>query len=134
MSSQPPTPILALGKHRAIAKAIGDVLVAHGFPMNGILITQPYSSASLALALRVLEPRPQALLIGGGYSDDEVADAHAVFDQYADEVGVFDGTVVVVRQGVSMSDGVATWVVGELKTHFQGRIASQGFVDRVLNM
>lgn len=87
---------------------------------------------SLALALRVLEPRPQALLIGGGYSHAEVADAQVVFREFADEVGVFDGTVVVVRQSVANRDGVAMWVIGELRGHFEGRTASQGSVDRVL--
>lgn len=134
MSSRLLIPILALGKHRDIAKAIGNVLVAQGFPINGILTTQLCSSASLALALRVLEPRPQALLIGGGYSDAEAADAHAVFYEYANEVGMLEGTVVVVRHGVAMRDGVAMWVIGELKAHFEARTASQGFVDRVLAM
>ena len=132
MSSPSPIPILALSKHRDIAKAIGNVLAAHAFTVNGILTTQPYSSAALALALRVLEPRPQALLIGGSYTDAEVADAQAVFHAYTEEVGIFEGTVVAVRQDVVRRDGVAMWVVGELKAHFEGRTASEGFVDRVL--
>lgn len=41
------------GKHRDIAKIIGNVLAAYGFPMNGILTMQPYSL--------------QALLVGDGY-------------------------------------------------------------------
>ena len=118
MSSPPPIPILALSKHRDIVKAIGNVLTAHAF----------------SIALRVLEPRPQALLIGGGYTDAEVADAQVVFHAYTEEVGIFKGTVVAVRQGVVRRDGVAMWVIGELKAHFERRTASEGFVDRVLAM
>lgn len=102
--------------------------------MNGILTTPPYSSAALALALWVLEPRPQALAIGSSYSDAEVADAQAPFHEYAEEVGILNQTVVVMRQGVRRRGGVATWLLGELKAHFEGRTASEGFVDRVLAM
>lgn len=106
------------GKHRDIAKIIGNVLAAYGFPMNGILTMQSYSL--------------QALLVGDGYSDAEVADAQAAFHDYAQEVSMFNGTVVVVRQGVVRTDGVAMLVIGELIAHFQGRTASEGLVDRVL--
>lgn len=61
-----------------------------------------------------------------------MAYAQTVFHSCAEEVGLFNGTVVVVRQGVVRRDGVAMWVVGELKAYFEGRTASEGFVDRIL--
>lgn len=64
--------------------------------------------------------------------DAKVADAQAAFHEYAQEVSIFNGTVVVVRQGVVRTDGVAMLVIGELKAHFQGRTASERLVDRVL--
>lgn len=134
MSSPLPIPILALGKYRDTAKAIGNVLAAHGFLMSGILTAQCYPSASLAVAHRVLERRPHTPLLGGDYSDAEASDAPAVLCEYTVEVGVFNGSVVVVRLGVVRRDGGATWVVEELKAQFESWAANEGFVDRLFAM
>ncbi|KAK3174102.1 hypothetical protein OEA41_001346 [Lepraria neglecta] len=80
-------PILTLGRHRPIAQTIAAVLAPHGFSVNGILDIDPYTSKELAGGLRVLEPRPQALLIGGGYTDQEAGQAEIVFDEYKKDVG-----------------------------------------------
>lgn len=71
------------------------------------------------------------MLIGAGYGDAEVADAQAVFHEYAEEASMFNGTAVVVRQSGVNRDGVAMWVIGGLEAHFKGRRA---FFDRVLAM
>ncbi|MCJ1457105.1 hypothetical protein MMC28_007471 [Mycoblastus sanguinarius] len=92
-------PILTIGKHRDIGQEVGRVLAPHGFSVNGILSMQTYSPTELALVLRVLEPRPQALLIGGGYSDAEAEQAEVAFNDYRKEVGVSDGKFVRVGPG-----------------------------------
>lgn len=43
-------------------------------------------------------------------------------------------TAVVIRQGVAKKDGMAMWIIGELKAHLEGRTVSKGFVDRVSAM
>lgn len=114
-------PILTLGRHREIAQSVAKVLQPHGFSVNGILSLENYSSTDLALALRVLEPRPQALLIGG-YTDEEAEQGRTVFDEYMKETGVSGGTVVKVGPGVLDKlgrEGVGNWVKEQLEGHFR---------------
>ena len=122
MASPATIPILTLGKHRPIGQTIATVLAPHGFSVNGILDIDPYTSKELAGALRVLEPRPQALLIGGGYTDQEAGQAELVFDEYKKDVGLEKGTVVRVGPGVLDKvgrEGVGVWIVGELEAYFR---------------
>lgn len=113
--------VLTLGKHRPIALTIAGVLAPHNYHVSGILSSQTYSSSELALALRVLNPLPRVLLVGGGYTDEEADQAKEVFKEYAKEVEVADGTVVRVGPGVLDKvgrDGVGKWIVGELDEWF----------------
>ena len=122
MTSPPTIPCLTLGKHRPIAQTIAGVLAPHGFSVNGILDIDPYTSAELAVALRVLEPRPQALLIGGGYTDEEAKQAQTVFDEYKKEVSLEKGTVVRVGPGVLNKvgrEGVGKWIIEQLEEYFR---------------
>ena len=81
-----------------------------------------WSDSELALALRVLEPPPQALLIGGGYTDEDADKAQAVFDEYTKEMGISNGRLVRVEPGVVERvgpNGVAGWVLEQLQGHFR---------------
>ena len=80
----------------------------------------PYSSRDLALTLRVLEPRPLAVIMGRGYSEEEADDARAVFKEYMNETGVSDRTVVKISQKVFDEvgkDGISSWVQNKLEEH-----------------
>jgi len=45
-----------------------------------------FSASTLASAIRVLEPQPRDLLIGGGYTHEEVEEARKVWTEYVKEV------------------------------------------------
>ena len=52
----------------------------------------PLSPKDLTLALRVLEPRPYAVLVGKGYSEEEeTTETRNVLAEYLKELGVDDG-------------------------------------------
>ena len=81
-----------------------------------------WSDSELALVLRVLEPRPQALLLGGGYTDEDAEKAQAVFDEYTKETDIPNGKLVRVASGVVEKvgpKGVAGWVLEQLQEHFR---------------
>ena len=122
MASLPTIPCLTIGRHRDIARNVASVLAPHGFSVNGILSMHTWSDSELALALRVLEPPPQALLIGGGYTDEDADKAQAVFDEYTKEMGISNGRLVRVEPGVVERvgpKGVAGWVLEQLQGHFR---------------
>ena len=122
MASLPTVPCLTIGRHRDIARSVASVLAPHGFSVNGILSMNPWSDSELALVLRVLEPRPQALLLGGGYSDEDAENAQAVFDEYKKEMDIPNGKLVRVAPGVVEKvgpKGVAGWVLEQLQGHFR---------------
>ena len=81
MYSPPPITIYTLGSDRS----------------NGILTDYPCSSAFLALAFRFLEPWNQTLLFANSCNDGRIVDAQAVLHEYAEEVAIVKGPVVVVR-------------------------------------
>ncbi len=122
MASLPTIPCLTVGRHRDIARNVASVLAPHGFSVNGILSMHTWSDSELAMALRVLEPRPQTLLIGGGYTDEEAEKAQAVFDEYTKEMDISNGKMVRVASGVVEKvgpKGVAGWVLEQLQEHFR---------------
>lgn len=83
---------------------------------------QTWSDSELAIALRVPEPRPRAILIGGGYTDEEADRAQAVFDEYTKEAGISNGKLIRVVPGVVEkvgSTGVGDWVYEQLQGHFR---------------
>ena len=121
MASLPTVPCLTIGHHRDIARSVASVLAPHGFSVNGILSMNPWSDFELALALRVLEPRPQVLL-GGGYSDEDAEKAQAMFDEYTKEMDIANGKLVRVAPGVVEKvgpKGVAGWILEQLQGHFR---------------
>ena len=82
----------------------------------------PWSDSELASALRVLEPRPQVLLLGGGYADEDAGKAQAVFDEYTKEMDIPNGKLVRVAPGVVEKvgpKGVAGWILEQLQGHFR---------------
>ena len=122
MASLPTVPCLTIGRHRDIARSVASVLAPHGFSVNGILSMNTWSDSELALVLRVLEPRPQALLLGGGYTDEDAQKAQAVFDEYTKEMDIPNGKLVRVAPGVVEKigpKGVAGWVLEQLQGHFR---------------
>ncbi len=122
MASLPTIPCLTIGRHRDIARNVANVLAPHGFSVNGILSMHTWSDSELATVLRVLEPRPQALLIGGGYTDEEGEKAQAVFDEYTKELDIPNARLVRVAPGVVEKvgpKGVAGWVLEQLRGHFR---------------
>jgi hypothetical protein len=119
----PPTPIsiLSLSQNRAIVRAIQEHIKPHGYNIGGILESDPFSKSELALALRVLEPRPAAVVIGRAYSEEETADAREVFSEYLKEVGIEQGTVIKITSQVFEEvgkEGVPKWVLEQLEEFF----------------
>ena len=122
MASLPTVPCLTIGRHRDIARSVASVLAPHGFSVNGILSMNTWSDSELALVLRVLEPRPQALLLGGGYTDEDAEKAQAVFDEYTKEMDIPNGKLIRVAPGGVQTvgpTGVAGWVLEQLQGHFR---------------
>ena len=122
MGSLPRVPCLTIGHHRDIARSVASVLAPHGFSVNGILSMNPWSDSELASALRILEPRPQVLLLGGGYADEDAEKAQAVFDEYIKEMDIPNGKLVRVAPGVVEKvgpKGVAGWILEQLQGHFR---------------
>ena len=122
MALLPTVPCLTIGHHRDITRSVASVLTPHGFSVNGILSISPWSDPELTLALRVLEPRPQVLLLGGGYSDEDAEKAQAVFDEYTKEMDIPNGKLVRVAPGVVQkvgAKGVAGWILEQLQGHFR---------------
>ena len=118
----PIIPILTLSQNREIARNIAKAIAPRNFSVNGILEMDPYSSRDLGLTLRVLEPRPLAVIMGRGYSDEEAEQAQTVFKDYMNETGVEDGTVVKISQKVFDEvgkDGISSWVQKQLEAQFR---------------
>jgi hypothetical protein len=118
--SSTPISCVTLGKHRHHAEAIASQLPLD-YSVVAILDEQSYSPANLGVISRVLRPRPRALLIGGGFSDEEVEGGIKAWEEYVKEVGVEGTAVIRVPVGTLQKIGegrVADWVSGELKRNF----------------
>ncbi len=117
-------PVLALGKDRDIVRTIASLLAARGFSINGIISSSEYTSDEVDLAMRVLEPRPKALLVFGGYTDGEMGQARRDFvDSLKDsKLQQGEGTVVIVGQDLAdggRREGAGEWIVQELRKLFK---------------
>lgn len=115
-------PVLTMGKHREMATRIGKMLAPHGYLVNGVICSPQYNNEELALALRVPEPRPQALMVGGGYTDEEAKQARDVFESYQKEVGFSTGTFVRVDPGALNAkgpDAIGKYCVEQLNATFR---------------
>ncbi|KAI1133609.1 hypothetical protein F5Y10DRAFT_259932 [Nemania abortiva] len=115
--------VLSLSQNRTVVRAIHDHISPHGFNICGILESNPFSTSELALALRVIEPRPQVLLVGRGYSEEETSSAREVFSQYMAHVGIEEGkgTLIKITSQVFEEvgkEGVPQWVLGQLESFF----------------
>ena len=120
--ANPIIPILTLSQNREMARNIAKSIATCNFSVNGILEMDPYSSRDLALTLRVLEPRPLAVIMGRGYTEEEAEKARTVFKDYMNETGTEKGTVVKISQKVFDEvgkDGVSSWVLKQLEVQFR---------------
>ncbi|KAI0874254.1 hypothetical protein GGS24DRAFT_353017 [Hypoxylon argillaceum] len=113
--------VLSLSQNRSVVRAIHDHISPHIFTINGILESDPFEPSELALALRVVEPRPQVVLVGRGYSEEETSSVRQIFSQYMTEVGIEKGTVIKITSQVFEEvgkEGVPEWVLGQLESFF----------------
>jgi hypothetical protein len=90
--------IFAVGQSRANAEAISGIFT-HPCHLSGILDTispHPYNFApeNLALALRVLHPRPRAIIVGEAISASDSADAVRVWKEYVLECKI-EGSLLI---------------------------------------
>jgi hypothetical protein len=84
--------IFAVGQSRANAEAISGI-ITHPYHLSGILDTvspPPYNFTpeNLALALRVLHPRPRAIIVGEAISASDSAGAVRVWKEYVAECDI----------------------------------------------
>ncbi|KAI0202603.1 hypothetical protein F4808DRAFT_420730 [Astrocystis sublimbata] len=122
MAQHTPISVLSLSQNRAVVRAIHDHISPLGFKIGGILESNPFSTNELALALRVIEPRPQAIIVGRGYSDEETSSARQVLSQYMRDAGIENGTVIKITSQVFEEfgkEGVPKWVLGQLESFFK---------------
>lgn len=121
MTTGKPVSIVSLSQNRIVVRAIHGHITPHGYNIGGVLESDPFSTNDLALALRVLEPRPRAVVVGRGYSDDEASQVREIFAEYTKEVGNEDGTVIKITDkvfGEVGKDGVPKWVLQQLQDYF----------------
>ncbi|WVO15480.1 hypothetical protein L204_103138 [Cryptococcus depauperatus] len=114
--------ILSLSQNRIAARSIHDHIQPHGFVISGVLESDPFSAKDLALALKVLEPRPQAVVVGRGYSEEEADQVRRVFVEYAHDVDI-TGTVIKISDEVFErvgKEGIPSWVLEQLQKHLRG--------------
>ena len=116
--------VLSVNQDRNVMRTADTHIKPHGYTIGGILewnSSQEFHLKHLAIALRVLEPRPQALLIGLGYSEAEHAFARKIFNEYMKEVGLTKGKVIKITEKDFKEVGkfgVPDWVLGQLKDFF----------------
>jgi hypothetical protein len=79
---------------------IHEHIAPHGFTIGGILESNPFSLNELTLTLKVLELRPQVVLVGRGYSEDETSIVRQVFLNYMADVEIEKGTVIKITNEV----------------------------------
>lgn len=107
----PPT-ALALGRLKPLAMQIG-AQVRTSVNFAGIL-TPPVSSPITFMALRLIEPPPQVLIVGGAFSDQDASDAQGVFGEFQKEIGVLEkGLTLRVPPELMPAkgiEGVAGWI------------------------
>jgi hypothetical protein len=117
-----PISCLVLGKFRHIAEGISSSLPTTDFSVAAILDEHSFSPANVGIVSRALVPRPKALIIGGGFSDEEAQAATKAWEEYVKEVGAEGTAVVRVSPGTlekSGPTGVADYVLEELESKFK---------------
>jgi hypothetical protein len=118
-----PIAILSLSRNRAVVRTIHEYVQPRGYIIGGVLESKPFSAQELALALRILEPRPQVLCIGRGYSEKDTSEARKIFHDYMKEVDidVEKGTVIKITNEVFDDIGkerIPAWVSDRLDEFF----------------
>jgi len=96
--------IFAVGQSRVNAEAISGIF-KHPYHLSGILdaVSAPpynFTPENLALALRVLHPRPRAIIVGEAISASDSAAAVKVWKEYVVECGI-EGTLLIDVSGRS---------------------------------
>ncbi len=91
---------MSLSGNRTIVKTIHKYIQPHVYLIGGILESDPFSASELSLALRVLEPRPQVLLVDRGCSDAETDEARKIFAEYMKDIDVGSGIVFKITSKV----------------------------------
>ncbi|KAJ8131660.1 hypothetical protein O1611_g1964 [Lasiodiplodia mahajangana] len=121
MAQRTPITVLSLSQDRAFVRDIHNHICLHGFNIGGILESRPFSEGELARALRLLEPRPQALLIDRGYNEIETSIAWAVFSLHMRKVGIEKGKVIKITPEIFAEvgkEGVPKWMLDQLEDCF----------------
>jgi hypothetical protein len=116
-----PVPCVILGKDRSVTEAVASQLLPHDFSVNASLYEAIYSTENFRILVRALLPRPKALIIGGGFSEEEAKPAREVWEEYVKEFGVNDAVLVRYRPGPLGQGGpkaAADWIIGELEKAF----------------
>lgn len=114
--------ILSLSQNRTVVNTIREHIQPHSFSIGGILESDPFSATELAFVLKVLEPRPQVVLVGRGYTESEMDMVLKVFAQYAKDVNVNSGTIIKITSQVFNEvgkEGVPEWVLQQLQNFFK---------------
>ncbi|KAF4468526.1 hypothetical protein FALBO_4581 [Fusarium albosuccineum] len=114
--------VLSLSQNRAVVRTIDDHITPHGYGIGGVLEADPFSAHDLAVALRVLEPRPRAVVVGRGYTEEEADEVRKAFAEYSKDVGLDAGTVIKITDEVFDKvgkEGVPKWVLEQLQDYFE---------------
>ncbi|KAL8292371.1 hypothetical protein RQP46_001837 [Phenoliferia psychrophenolica] len=125
----PPSPVaplpsaLSVGRSRTVATKVAAA-IASSATVIGIYGVD-FQEATFLAALRVLHPRPQVAIFGGGYDDDEAARAEKVFAKFWEDIGKEEGEMktVFVRVKVGTLEGggpgaIVSFIEGEIKKAF----------------
>jgi hypothetical protein len=114
---------VALGKYRTVAESIAEALIKHNYALQALLDEDIYTPESLDVVLRALVPRPKALILGGNFSDEQVAPGIKVWEKYVQDVGGSGTVLVRVSPGTLErigKEGLSDWIIQELdKTYKQ---------------
>jgi hypothetical protein len=108
---------VALGKYRAVAESIAQPLFKHNYAVQALLDEDSYTPESLDVVLRTLVPRPKALILGGNFSDEQVAPGIKVWEKYVNDVGGSGTALVRVPPGTLEKvgkEGLSEWIIKEL--------------------
>ncbi|KAJ4309915.1 hypothetical protein N0V84_011239 [Fusarium piperis] len=114
--------VLSLSQNRAVVRSIHAHIEPHGYGIGGILESDPLSVHDLGVALRVLEPRPKAIVVGRGYTEEEASEVRKAFAEYHKDVGLDAGIVIKITDEVFDKvgkEGVPKWVLEQLQGYFE---------------
>lgn len=114
--------VLSLSQNREFVRSIHAHIEPHGYGIGGILESDPLSVHDLGVALRVLEPRPRAIVVGRGYSEEEADEVRKAFTEYHKDVDLDAGVVIKITDEIFDKvgkEGIARWVLQQLQHHFE---------------